>query len=154
MDTIQQSVDAFEALMFENQTNVLEELNRLSKGEIFVLTFLSRQNRPTIPSDISEAMHTSTARISAIMGTLEKKGQITREIDKLNRRNILVTITDEGAKRIEGFAAYMRNRLTAVLTEMGEQDAETFVRLFKRFHGIFKRMMSCPFTAQQNPPDG
>jgi len=154
MDTIQQSVDAFETLMAENQVNVFEELNRLSKGEIFVLTFLSRQNRPAIPSDISEAMHTSTARISAIMGALEKKGQIVREIDRLNRRNILVTITDTGVKRIEGFAAFMRNRLTAVLCEMGERDAEAFVRLFSRFHEIFKRMPGCPFEADQSPPDG
>jgi DNA-binding MarR family transcriptional regulator len=121
---------------------VIEELNCFARGELFVLKYLYAKAAPASPSELSEALNSSTSRISAALGTLEKKGQIHREIDPSNRRFILVTLTDDGRKRISTVAERMRKHLFQVLTEMGEDDAREFLRLATRFFEIAERTMS------------
>ena len=140
MSGIEEAFAELDKAMSGNRKNMMEQLWRSGKGEHFILKFLIDKDEAVIPSELSDAMHTSTARISAALGSLEKKGQIHREIDTTNRRNILVTITEEGRKRSREEILHMRKQMMRVLTEMGEQDAAELVRLMKRFFEIANRV--------------
>ena len=94
---------------------VVEELSRSRKGELFVLRYLYNKNAAATPSELSEALDSSTARISAALKSLEKKGQIKREIDKSNRRFILVTLTVAGREYIRIRLNQMKEHMTQVL---------------------------------------
>ena len=153
MKSIEESVAALNLLLSDGSVDLFERLSHVSKGEIFVLRYLHLQGVQVIPSAISGAMHTSTARVSAILRTLEKKGQIVRQIDVSNRRNILVDITEEGRQRLDAYAAQMRSYLMQVLSEVGEQDAREFVRLLTRLFEVAKRIQSCPLE-EGRAPDG
>ncbi|WP_040760260.1 MarR family winged helix-turn-helix transcriptional regulator [Ruminiclostridium cellobioparum] len=139
LNAIEEAVNALDALMARGK--FMEDFHRSGKGELFILKYLFEKASPALPSELSEALRSSTARISVALGTLEKKGQIHREIDTSNRRNILVTITDAGRERIHTFMQQMRNHMICVLTEMGEKDAKEFVRLMERFFEIAQRTM-------------
>lgn len=143
MSSIEELVDSLGELM--SRGKVMDEFNRSGKGEIFILRYLYTKESPASPSELSEALNSSTARISAALRTLEKKGQIHREIDTTNRRFILVTITEEGRERIRSNMQRMQNHLIQVLTVMGEKDAREFVRLSTRFFEIAQRTMPVPF---------
>lgn len=143
MSSIEELVDSLGELM--SRGKVMDEFNRSGKGEIFILRYLYTKESPASPSELSEALNSSTARISAALRTLEKKGQIHREIDTTNRRFILVTITEEGRERIRVNMQRMQNHLIQVLTVMGEKDAREFVRLSTRFFEIVQRTMPDPF---------
>ena len=119
--------------MSSNKKDMLEHMNRAHKGELFVLQFLAKSKTEALPSELSSALHASTARISALLGSLEKKGQIRRDIDTRNRRNILVTITDAGRKRVKVEMLNMKASMTQVFIDMGEADTAEFLRLLKRF---------------------
>ena len=146
--TIEEIVDELEDMMScrENVMGQMEQMGRHGKGELFILKHMHDKNAAVTPSEISDVMHTSTARISAALGSLERKGQIKREIDTTNRRNILVTITEDGRRRIRSDMEKMRGQMIAVFTEMGEQDAAEFVRLTKRFfqltHELFEKRLT------------
>jgi len=139
-EKIEQAVDEMYELASGRQRNVMDDLSRSRRGELFVLKYIAQKNAEVTPSEISDAMQTSTARVSAALNALEKKGQIHREIDRTNRRNILVTITDAGRERIDAVARQMRQQMVDALVEMGEQDAIEFVRLSKRFMEISQRV--------------
>ncbi|SET63950.1 MarR family winged helix-turn-helix transcriptional regulator [Lacrimispora sphenoides] len=143
MSSIEELVDSLGDLM--SRGKVMDEFNRSGKGEIFILRYLYTKESPASPSELSEALNSSTARISAALRTLEKKGQIHREIDTTNRRFILVTITEEGRERIQANMQRMQNHLIQVLTVMGEKDAREFVRLSTRFFEIAQSTMPDPF---------
>ena len=113
--------------------NVLENMNRFNKGELFALHYLLNCNSEVFPSELSTALDVTTGRISALLSSLEKKGQITREIDINNRRNILVAITDKGRKRVEEEIYLIKERLSNIFIEMGETEAKEFLRLLKIF---------------------
>lgn len=129
----------FREIMANKQRNMIEDITRANKGELFVLHFLSMSGTRVLPSELSVALQASTARISALLGRLEKKGQIKREIDKENRRNILVTITGAGRERAEKEMLEMKNDMVKVFAKMGKTDTEEFIRLTKRFFELSKK---------------
>ena len=65
------------------------------QGGAFILQYIYMSKREVLPSEISNEMSISTARIAAALGNLESKGLITRQIDKSDRRRILVSLTPE-----------------------------------------------------------
>jgi len=136
---IEKAADALEAMMAHGR--LPDSFNHSGKGELFILKYLADRDSPVLPSELSEAMQSSAPRISAALGTLERKGYIHREIDLSNRRKVLVTITDAGRDRTCTFGGHMRRYVISVLTEMGEEDAAEFVRLVKKFYEIVQRNM-------------
>lgn len=144
MNGIDEMIDMLEKIMSRGgsgHNKVMDKFTRSGKGEPFILKYLYEKNAAVLPSELGEALGSSTSRISAALGTLEKKGLIHREIDTANRRNILVTITSAGRERILAMTKQRRNYLVAVLTEMGEDNARDFVRLIIQFFEIANRTM-------------
>lgn len=94
---IREAVIAFDEVTANNHKEVIASFNRTNKGELFVLHFLlMRSPHKVMPSELKAALQSSPARISALLGVLEKKGEIERQIDRNNRRNILVSLTEVG----------------------------------------------------------
>ena len=81
---VNESIVALEELVRSDHFSAFEKLSRLSKGEILVLKILLLQGGTTTPTEISEAMNSTKGRVSAVLNALEKKGEVTREIDKDN----------------------------------------------------------------------
>jgi DNA-binding MarR family transcriptional regulator len=151
---IEKAIESLTELASNNQIDMMESFNRTNKGELFVLHFLTLSNTQVLPSELSAALHSSTARISALLGALEKKGQIERDIDKSNRRNILVTVTDAGRKRIETEMTTIKETMTRIFTEMGEADTLEFVRLSSMFFKVSQKHMIDCMGNGKNPQSG
>jgi DNA-binding MarR family transcriptional regulator len=132
MNHPEKNVLAFQAAWTQGK-KALEQLQRFHKGESFVLIYLYLKKTETLPSDISRALDSSTARISSILKALEKKGEINRDIDKSNRNNVIVTLTDEGRKKAASLRGGLSQTLTKAFAEMGEEDSTEFVRLTNTF---------------------
>ena len=130
---VKEEIIAFNRIMSNRKNDMLEKLNRTHKGEFFVLRFLSKHDKTVLLSELSMALNSSTARISALLGSLEKKGNIERDIDKTNRRNILVTITESGRERVDAEVKQREENLAMVFIKMGKKDTEDFLRLAEKF---------------------
>ncbi|MDR2786589.1 MAG: transcriptional regulator [Treponema sp.] len=140
MAYIEEAVESLKSILLSGKGNILEVLSRASKGEEFALKYLSSKESPALPTELSEALHSSTARISTLLGALEKKGLVVREIDPGNRRNILVTLTDTGREQAALREREMKNRMARVLGELGETDTRELVRLLSRVSGISQKV--------------
>lgn len=139
---VQEAIISFNAIMSNNHKKTMDHFNRTNKGELFVLHFLlMRDNNEVLPSELSAALQSSPARISALLGALEKKGLVEREIDKSDRRNILVTITAAGRKRIKKKLEEMQGFLARIFTDMGAADTNEFIRLAGRFSELSQKHM-------------
>lgn len=126
---VAEAISSLDQIMSNKHKNMFEHMTKATRGESFVLKFLAKSDSAVLPSELSTALHSSTARISAILRTLEKKGEIVREIDKANRRNILVTITEAGRKRAKDDMQRVYDHIAKTFTEMGEADTREFIRL-------------------------
>ena len=132
---VNDSVTALEKIITSDNFSTFERITRISRGEIFVLKILLFNNGTSTPTDISETMKSTKGRISAILNSLEKKGFIDREIDKDNRRNIIVTLTNSGKDYVMKELQECYKIVSHVFEELGEKDSKKFVELTERvFH--------------------
>lgn len=124
--------EAFEALSDRACSGMWDDMRRASKGEPFALRHLAKHG-PSTPSQLAAALKVSSGRVSAVLGSLERKGYITREIDPHDRRGILVRLTDAGRDRIERYREDMRRKVCWVFSQMGERRTREFVDLMGEF---------------------
>lgn len=109
-----------------------KQLNDSMQGENFVLFYISKHEGNVIPSDISNEMGITSARIAATLNSLEKKGFIARRIDAEDRRRILIELTDLGKDQVQKQYQTIMNMTTNILKYLGEEDATEFVRIMKK----------------------
>lgn len=90
-----------------------------------------RQNNVTL-SEIRKYLALSKATISQMLGSLERKGYIKREIDKNNRRNIIATLTPEGRELLAYKNIEYSRKLDRIVAYLGTDDTQTFIYLVGR----------------------
>ena len=115
-------------LLFRNGPQ--KQIGKHAQGECFVLRCLARSPKPLLPSDLS----------TMVLNTLEKKGYITRAIDPADRRRVLVSLTSVGAEYVRSIRQQLRQRMQRLLAELGEADAEEYLRITERILSITQHM--------------
>jgi DNA-binding MarR family transcriptional regulator len=117
-----------------------KKANAFLHGEMFILNYLNFRQGEALPSELSAAMNTSTARVAMALKSLESKGLIERHADFKDRRKVIVSITDQGRELVESERRDMHQRMVALLTELGEEDARAYIRLAGRIAEISERI--------------
>lgn len=140
MDYAKQAVERLHRIMHKHKNGPFAEMEGMFKGEMMALNLLHVRGVLT-PSELAQGTCSSTARVATILGGLEQKGQIAREIDRQDRRKILVTITDGGRSRVEQMRRQMELVGCEVFQEMGEGDTGEFLRLLDRFLNLIDERM-------------
>ncbi|HHT21045.1 MAG TPA: MarR family transcriptional regulator [Tissierellia bacterium] len=106
-----------------------QSLGQAIRGQAFILWYIADNGGEVLPSDISESMQVSSARIAQALNSIEDKGWITRRIDPLDRRRILVRLTPEGEAIACQHLQAVEAHVTHALSLLGEADAKEYVRL-------------------------
>lgn len=109
-----------------------KQLSDSMHGENFVLFFIYKHEGNVIPSDLSNEMGITSARIAATLNSLEGKGYITRRIDVEDRRRILVDLTEAGTQQVQKQQQMIMKAITNMLQYIGEDDAKDFIRIMKK----------------------
>ena len=138
------AVQALRGVTEQFGTHLLMNMNRYSTGESLVLYHLSSHDGLSNPSVLQEKAGTSSARIAAILRSLEKKGLIQRDVDREDRRKTVVTVTEEGRRRALGEYEEMQEKLKKVFKRLGKKDTEDFIRILGRFFEAFGAIDSSP----------
>jgi DNA-binding MarR family transcriptional regulator len=120
-----EAVRALDAIATSGRKRALEVLHNYTKGEVFVLSYLHLADHAVPPRELSRALDSSTARISAILRSLEHKGEIARGAG--------VTITEAGRVRAKAVIRRINHTLIRVFRDMGRRDTEEFIRLANKF---------------------
>ena len=132
LDFEQMAQEYLETMYYMRKINSHKEIHDSVHGENFVLLFISQRGGKVIPSDISNEMGISTARVAAALNSLEKKGLIIRRIDAEDRRRILIDLTDSGMEQVKNHYTMVLSMVKNMLHFLGEKDAKEFIRIMKR----------------------
>ena len=84
-----------------------------------------------------------------MLGSLERKGYIKREIDKSNRRNIIATLTPEGRELLAYKNTEYSKKLDRIVSYLGTDDTQTFICLV----GRLVEVMEDEFNVQSDMDD-
>lgn len=136
MQTDEQIMQIFRDLREIYQTARQHNAETINQGEKQVLHYLCQTGGQAQPGEISRAIHISTARVAAIVGSLARKGQIVREPLGSDRRCVQIRLTEAGRERVAAIYAYMGEQMTYILQALGPEDAAEFCRILHRLPGI------------------
>lgn len=114
------------------------------QGEAFVLHYVAYHDGGVLPGDISQEMGVSSARIATALNRLEDKGFVTRQIDRGDRRRILVDVTKEGRDVAKKHWQSMLGATENMLKFLGEHDAKEYVRIKSKLADMISECKEAP----------
>lgn len=126
------ALEFMEVMSQTRRRSVPKQIDDSMRGEHFVLNYISEHEGNVIPSDISNEMGITSARIAAALNSLEKKGLILRRIDPEDRRRILIDMTDAGREQVKKHYQMILDKTINLLRYLGEEDAKNYIRITKK----------------------
>ncbi len=105
-------------------------LTQMARGELFVLWYLSEHSSEVVhPKAISDEMCVSTARVAALLKSMEEKKLIVREDDPEDNRQVIVHITPQGERSIREARRRLLEGTARMLEAIGVEDARNYLRI-------------------------
>ena len=101
-------------------------------GECATLEYLSEQESPVSPTELSRFFNVSTARITTLINQLERKCYVRRMPVPDDRRTVLIQITEAGQNAAKVRKDVILRYLQELMDELGEKDAREYIRLIRR----------------------
>lgn len=122
--------------MMRKKKHPLDDFREFEKGENGILQSLLINEKSggemLTPGELSAIQELSTGRVAAALKSLENKHYINREMDRDDRRRIIVTLTEDGRMFAQTLFDETTEKVESVLREIGEKDAKEFFRILKR----------------------
>ncbi len=122
-------------------SHVKQELKKdkivLSPGQIGILLSLERERQTTM-GQLSQSLEMDNAAASRLVDKLEKKGLVERFINPEDRRQIKISITDQGLKQAR-VTQKIANDMTQKIQEgFTEKEMDTYTRINQAIINKFK----------------
>jgi DNA-binding MarR family transcriptional regulator len=103
--------------------------HNLSRAGREALAVLEGAGQPLSPTTIAERLLVTTASVTSLLDTLERRGLVERRPDPGDRRRLLVAITDEGVALVDQFLPEVVALQTAVMAELSEPQRRQLLKL-------------------------
>lgn len=116
----------------------------LSRRELEMLMVIHRhtQEQPNqegiFVSHLAKLLKVSPPAVSRMIGGLEEKGYLYRNIDPEDRRNTFVLLTEKGLEEKRKADEEMKRFAIRVIGKMGEEDMQEMLRLWNKLADIME----------------
>lgn len=117
-----------------------KKTNSFVHGEGFILNYLYDKGAGALPSELSAAMQSSSARVAMALKNLESKGLIERRPDQKDRRRVIVTLTPLGKEDVVTGRARVNRRMQRVVEAVGEEKAREFLSILREMLDAIAQM--------------
>ncbi|MDR1230643.1 MAG: MarR family winged helix-turn-helix transcriptional regulator [Spirochaetaceae bacterium] len=89
-------------------------------------------------AEIQQILYTSKAAVSKMLGVLENKGYINRDINKQNRRTLILTLTPAGMNVLKQVDKDVDKIVEKIISHLGRKQVEHFVSSVNQFSDAMK----------------
>lgn len=90
-------------------------------------------------SELAEKVHAQNSAVSRSLRNLEAQGLIERTVNRADRRNTCVTLTEKGKVKQEEIAATMGEFGRSVVSQMSDEDIRRLTACLKEMYEIASR---------------
>ncbi|MHB1484351.1 MAG: MarR family winged helix-turn-helix transcriptional regulator [Saccharofermentanales bacterium] len=87
-------------------------------------------------SEIHKNLHISKPAVSQLLNSLEKKGYVSRVMDKSDRRKVTVSITPKGRTIMNEMKEHLDKATDEIISRIGEDDMKQIIKLFNRLADV------------------
>ena len=135
MDYRKEAERLFENLRIIYSLPAQRKMLSLTRGELCVLTSLIVHGNST-PSELISYTDSSSAHVAKILRNLASKGEINRIKDTNDGRSVIISVTEKGRQQIKEIYDSIIEYMTAILTQLQENDTASLLKVTERIIGI------------------
>ena len=122
-------------------------IDEINSSEYVILNIVfklnnEKSNSLVKVSEISKKLNVSTPSVTKVLNSLEKKGFVIREIDKENRRNTFVYLTEKGVEIKEQNDKILAKFIENVYERVGRENIVQFLELSRIILDAFDEEVS------------
>ncbi|MBQ2712995.1 MAG: winged helix DNA-binding protein [Clostridia bacterium] len=119
----------YDALTNANTKRLVEAFYEGFNGRYGILHLLSESGGTLSAGEIAEKQQLSTARIAAVLSSLQRGGYVKRSKCCIDGRRTLVTITEKGKAFLPEHKKEVIGRIQQTLSALSDGEQEQFCRL-------------------------
>lgn len=139
------SIDEYAAqyldLLVQSRKQIRESMiQKPVSGEEYVIEYLAKNPGPVYPSELSEKMQASTARIAAILRHLEGVSEIERGEDENDARKHPIVLSRAGHERAREIHDRRIKVISEIFKTIGEEETKEYIRITKHIIQICREM--------------
>lgn len=105
-------------------------------------------------SDLAKAVRMTMPGVSRLLSGLEEKGIIERRIDKSDRRNTLVFLTEDGYSKIREYKKRINKYFETVFERFGEDRVAEVIELIGELSEIAQEELQKELIGSESMQDG
>lgn len=129
MDYTELAIQLIDMRASAPQIKMERTMSQIARGEILALNYLAANGNRAFPKDMSKALMLTTARVAAMLKSLEAQDMITRTPDPSDSRQVIVCLTEKGIDLVKERRNGMIHSVAKMLETLGEEDAKAYVRI-------------------------
>lgn len=129
----------------------VERPHGLSNAAAQTLAIIEGAGEPLAPSIIAGRLMITTGSMTSLLDTLERRGLVRRQPHPSDRRQLLVSLTDEGQALVDTFLPEIVAVQTALVAGMSEADRAVAVRLAERLAEAAAKINVADVASQAKP---
>jgi len=105
---------------------------QLSPAARQALAILDGAGEPLSPTEIARRLIVTTASITSLLDTLQRRGLVERRPDPADRRRLLITITPAAQELVRRFVPEIVALQASVMRDIPEEDRRQFAAVLTR----------------------
>lgn len=113
------------------------KIDEIQRGTGFVLVYLRETAHEVVAGELARELCVSTARIAALLKTMEKNGLIVRQSSKEDARLTVVKITRAGIEFSEQMREQILAKVELLIEKVGREELEEFIRISYKIREAF-----------------
>lgn len=122
--SISHKMRSLETIFYASHNLMKYEFNTLA---VILNVLVEKEN--ICAKDIAKVNGMSLSAVSRLLNNMEQKNLISRNIDKADRRNVIVHISDDGKKIFNEFASMMDNFLEKIFSQLTDTERPLYNEL-------------------------
>ena len=105
---------------------------QLSPAARQALAVLDGAGEPLSPTEIARRLIVTTASVTSLLDTLERRGLVERRPDPADRRRLLVAVTPPAQAMVRQYVPEVVALQDAVMSGIGEEDRQQLIAVLTR----------------------
>jgi len=116
----------------------------LSASASQILTTLEGAGEPLPPYVIAKRLLVTTATMTTLLDTLERRGFVRRTPHPGDQRKLLIDITDAGREVVDALLPRIHAGNQEIFVVLAEEEREVFIRVLARLRGRLEKLLEDP----------
>lgn len=121
----------------EQQAIITPEFEDLTNNDMHVIEAIGI-GEPKNMSTIAKELSVTVGTLTIAMNSLVKKGYVTRQRGKEDRRVVYISLSDKGNAAYEHHARFHREMIDGILSRLSEDEVEVLIKALTGLNAWFR----------------